>query len=184
MYKKAQHGRLGAALVFASLLVFTSCEHPGGSAGLPASEFEITGIPQKTARGKDSYKIFVQFSKGTSADAGYVAKGEALIEGKDSVVMELKDPEGKTWSGDGTFNIAIVLSPNTVATWEDIDVYGHMDVAFSSENRSLAWTEGLIYLNNIPFTSRLVKEIFDGGDSGKPGIICVPESGIDYPGKP
>jgi hypothetical protein len=182
MYRKKQHGRLGAALVLSGLLAFTTCEHYGDSASNPAGQVVISGIT-KTKKGKDPYKIFVQFSEGISAESGYVAKGDALINGKASVTIELKDPSGRPWIGAGTYNIAIVLSPRAVTVWEDIDVYGGMDKTFSSSNRSFVWAgKGFLYLNGL--MSSRVKEIFDGGDTGKPGIICVPESGIDYPGKP
>jgi hypothetical protein len=184
MHRKTQHSGLGTALVFAGLLVFTACKQPGGNVGDPTSQVEITGIPPQTSKGADSFKIFVQFSKGTSADAGYVAKGDALIEGADSVIMELKNPDGESWSGSGTFNVAIVLSPATVTNWEDIDVRAGQNVVLSSETKRFVWTdEQLINLSgsSLSVMTDRVKQIFNGGSTGKPGIICVPESGIEYP---
>jgi hypothetical protein len=68
-----------------------------------------------------------------------------------------------------------------VDTWRDIDVYAGPRT-FSSENQSFEAVKGW-HLGN-GFMDAQVQQIYDGGNSGKPGIICVPESGIDYPGKP
>jgi hypothetical protein len=178
MYRKIRHNGPGAALVLAGLLVFAACEQPESD---PTGQIEITGIPSIVDNGKGSYKVFVQLSKGTNAEDGYVAKGDALIDGQNSVIMALKDDKNKPWSGAGTFYIAVVLSPEAVDTWEDIDVYANQ-IVFSSTNQSFVWKKNLMYLNT--YSPDRVKQIYDGGDSGKPGIICAPESGINYPGKP
>jgi hypothetical protein len=176
------------AFVIAGLAVFTACKLPSDSSGDPAGQISITGIPA-TVKGKTPYKVFVQLSKGISATSGYVAKGDALINGKNSVAVVLRDGEGKPWIGSGNINMAIVLSPAKVETWKDIDVYAGQ-TTFSSEVQGFAWAaKGMLHLGveSSPgkfFMEAQVKQIFNGGNSGKPGIICVPESGIEYPPKP
>jgi hypothetical protein len=188
MYRKIWHSGFGAAFVLVGLMVFTACKLPSNSPGDPTGQIRITGIPA-TAKGKASYKVFVQLSTGVSATFGYVAKGDALINEKDSVVMALYDGDGKPWSGSGIINMAIVLSPAKVDTWKDIDVYAGQ-TTFSSEVQSFAWAaKDMLHLGVELSPGKFlmeeqVKQIFDGGDSDKPGIICVPESGIEYPQKP
>jgi hypothetical protein len=178
MERKTQRSGFGV-LVLAGLLIFAACKQPGDDTRSPTGQIEITGIDLKV-KGKDSYKIFVQFSEGTNANAGYVAKGDAEINGKTSVTIDLYGSDDKPWNGTGTFSMAMTLSPATVTSENDIDVWGNMDVPLSAENKSFKWAKGF-HVNDWDISR--VKQIYDGGDSGKPGIICVEKSGIIYPGK-
>jgi hypothetical protein len=188
MYRKTALNRCGAALALAGMLVFAACEQPDGAEEKLAGQIRITGIPA-TVKGKTSYKVFVQLSTGMTISSGYVAKGDALINGKDSVSVVLKDNSGKPWLGSGKINMAMVISPAKVDTWKDIDVYAG-PTSFSSENQSFAWAaKGSLHLGaelspGKFFMEAQVKQLFDGGSPGKSGIICVPDSGIEYPQKP
>jgi hypothetical protein len=188
MDRKIVRSVFGAALVLAALWAFAACKQPDSAEENLAGQIRITGIPA-TVKGKASYKVFVQLSKGISISAGYVAKGDALINGKDSVAMVLYDSKGAPWLGSGRINMAIVISPAKVDTWKDIDVYGG-PTTFASENQSFAWgAKGLLHLGveSSPgkfFMEAQVKQLFDGGSSSAPGIICVSDSGIEYPQKP
>ncbi|GHV47088.1 hypothetical protein AGMMS49546_36290 [Spirochaetia bacterium] len=161
-------------LALLSLLVLAACELPSNDEGAKNTEaIRITGIP---VNGDSTYKIFVQLSEGQDASAGYIAKGDALINGKTSVLIPLFDKNGDPWSGTGWQNMAMVISPRVVTRWQDIDAYGYQK-NFSSQIQTFEWAKEFLHLNtDMP---NQVQEIFSGG-SGKPGIICVKESGIDY----
>jgi hypothetical protein len=167
---------LGAAIALLSLAVLGGCPQTGDGTKENTEQFQVTNIPA-TVGGKDAYKIFVRVSTGTTGDAGWVAKGEQVIGGKDSVTMDLKGKDGNAWTDQGRFGIAVVISPSAVTKWEDIDVYGN-NVNFSSKVHTFKWGSG-VHLNESMKTQ--VQQLFDGrGLSGEPGIICNPESGIDY----
>ncbi|GHT77138.1 hypothetical protein FACS1894130_00520 [Spirochaetia bacterium] len=154
--------RLCAAMVFLNMVVFVA---PGATDGNAHGSVEntvqaqITNIPGEVKNGGQTYKIFIMLSTGTSAKAGYVAKGEALINGENSVIVDLTKPDGQSWSGTGRFNIAIVISPKEVSTSKDIDVHGG-EKHFSSKIQHIAWTPGLVNLHDI--VPAQVEELFDG----------------------
>jgi hypothetical protein len=171
---------LGAAMVLLSLAVLGGCSQPDDGTKENTEQIQVTNIPPKVGN-KDSYKVFVQVSAGATAEAGWVAKGDAVINGKNAVTMDLKDAKGKPWAEQGSFNIAVVISPKAVTTWEDIDVYGGSNLNFSSKIYTFTWGSGF-HLNDIMPTQ--VEQLFNGKGLTAPdqkGIICVPESGIDYP---
>jgi hypothetical protein len=171
---------LGAVVVLLSLVVLGGCPQTDDGTKENTEQIEVTNIPAKVGS-KDSYKIFVQVSTGTSAAAGWTAKGEAVINGKDSVIMDLKGVDNKAWADQGSFNIAVVLSPSQVDKWEDIDVYGGSSINFSSKIYTFKWGSG-VYLNKLMPSQ--VEQLFNGKgltDPDQKGIICIPESGIKYP---
>ncbi|GHT57182.1 hypothetical protein FACS1894109_08520 [Spirochaetia bacterium] len=152
---------LGAVLVFLNLAVFTVFGEPID--GINDSEgkneqVQINNIPGDIKTGVPAYKIYIQLSTGMTAKAGYAAKGEALINGKTSVIIDLKKPDGQPWSDMGNFNFAITISPKEVSTAKDILVHGG-EKHFSSQNPQIAWT-GLINLHEI--VPAQVEEIFEG----------------------
>jgi hypothetical protein len=165
---------LGAALV---LVVFAACEGPGDNtkknAGEDTEQIQITGIPQ-TVGNNASYKIFVTLAKSQNAEDGYLAKGVALIEGKTSVAVDLEDPDGMPWSGTGSKYLAVVISPKTVATWEDIDMWGGT-IVLSSKIQSLPKDKWGFQLSGstYDFMQTRVKQIFngEGTDPFQPGMI-------------
>jgi hypothetical protein len=176
-------GRPGAALFLAILAVFASCEQPAGKTGGNTECIRITGIPDEVGeRGRKTYKIFALLSEGMDASAGYVAKGETLYNGRNSALIDLFDPDGQPWTGKGSFNLAIVLSPASVESTKDIDVYANRK-GFSSQVQSFMLGTGS-FMDLNTFMPTRVQQIYDGADSGSPGVICDPGSGIDYPGKP
>ncbi|GHV54556.1 hypothetical protein AGMMS49579_15370 [Spirochaetia bacterium] len=142
-------------VIFLNMAVFTA----PGAADEDAEQVQITNIPREVKSGAQAYKIFIMLSTGASAKAGYVAKGEALINGATSAVINLKKPDGRPWIGTGLFNIAIVISPKEVSTSKDIDVHGGEKI-FSSKIQHIAWAPGLINLHDI--APAQVGEIFDG----------------------
>jgi hypothetical protein len=165
---------LGAALVLFGLAVFGGCPQDTGTKE-NTEQVQVTNIPA-TIRGKNSYKIFVRVSTGQTAADGWVARGEAVIAGKNSVPMDLKDKNGNPWAEQGSFNLAVVISPQTVYSWEDIDVYGN-PASFSSKIHPFSWGSG-VHLNTVMPTQ--VKQLFNGEGIDDPGIICVEGSGIDF----
>ncbi|WP_010260403.1 hypothetical protein [Treponema primitia] len=188
---------LGVAITLLSLLFFTACSTDGGdcdcdyngdyngddtdddtSFTVTIGQVEITNIPQ-TVGDNDSFKVFIQLSTGTTAAAGYVAKG--AIEIGDETPSGFFDPNDQPWSGTGKYNVAIVISPRAVTKWQDIAVYGAQNKTFSSGKMSFNLSS-LIKLNVLMPSQ--VKQLFNGEgvtDPTQKGIICVPESGIDYP---
>ncbi|MDR2739593.1 MAG: hypothetical protein LBB68_07155 [Treponema sp.] len=177
---------LGAAIILLSLAVLGGCPLSDEDTGIMVKigKVEITNIP-KTVGGKESYKVFVRVSTGDNASAGWVAKG--AIEIGDTTSSDFVDRENKPWTVTGTYNVAIVVSPKEVTTWQDIVAYGGLSKDFSSENPSFNLAH---FVNlNVSMPTQ-VSQLFNGKDiKGNPlpnetGIICVPESGIDYPGKP
>ncbi|GHT71669.1 hypothetical protein FACS1894110_25100 [Spirochaetia bacterium] len=140
--------------VFLNMAVFTA---PGVADD--AGQVQITNIPREVKNGAQAYKIFIMLSTGTSAKAGYVAKGDALVNGEPLVTVDLKKPDGKPWVGTGMFNIAIVISPKEVSTSDDIEVHGGEKI-FSSKIQHIAWAPGLINLHDL--VPAQVGEIFDG----------------------
>ncbi|MDR0567697.1 MAG: hypothetical protein LBG87_00625 [Spirochaetaceae bacterium] len=114
-------GTRGALLL---LCLLAGCNHPDAPDG-KTSGITVTNVPAVIGRGSDkdaaSYKIYVQISSGTDQSAGYAAKGEAAINGKSAVtITELKAQNGNLWSGSGSYNLAITVSPQSVSAKEDI----------------------------------------------------------------
>jgi hypothetical protein len=149
-------------LVFLNLAVFTAFGEPvdgvNGS-GEKIEQVQINNIPGEVKTGIPAYKIYIQLSTGMTAKAGYVAKGEARINGKTSVIIDLKKPDGQPWSDTGNFNFAITISPKEVGTAKDILVHGG-EKHFSSKTLQIAWAPGLINLHEI--VPAQVEEIFEG----------------------
>ncbi|GHV90026.1 hypothetical protein AGMMS50268_05290 [Spirochaetia bacterium] len=163
---------LGVVMAFLSLAVFTACKEDD-SITIPTSQIQITGIPA-TVLSRPSYKIYVQLSAGMDASAGYVAKGEARINGATSVTMDLKNSAGQLCSVTGPINMAVVISPETVHAWNSsspqIEVYANQKI-LSANPQSFVWGSagGFVHLNEIMLEQ--VHQIFDGATSGKPGIV-------------
>jgi hypothetical protein len=186
MGRKVSGMGLGAALVLLSVVVFGGCPQSGDGGGDTGIEVTIgnvtvTNIPEMVGTSA-SYKVFIQISTGSDASAGYVAKGGVTIDAKTS--GGFFKPDGTAWTADTTaYNVAVVISPLVVTTWEDIVMYGAQNKPFSSA-QTFNLNSGFILLNTMAPNS--VKAVFDGEGTNpkQPGIICVPESGIDYPGKP
>lgn len=132
--------------------------------GTPAhpntSKIEISNIPP-TIGDKASYKIYVQLSSGMTASAGYIAKGEAKIEGRLSLVIEtLYDPEGNVWSGKGSNNIAITICPQNVSSYNDIQVHATMPT-LAKETEGFDW-EKMIDLWKMPGMSSNIEALYEG----------------------
>jgi hypothetical protein len=162
MRRKISLAGFGVAMAVLNLMVFAA---PGAAddgidgAMENAEQVQISNIPAEVTSGVPAYKIYIQLSTGVTAKAGYVAKGEALIKGKTSLIIDLKRPDGKPWSDTGNFNFAIVISPKEVRTSKDILVHGG-EKHFASKIQHIAWAPGLINLHEI--VPAQVEEIFEG----------------------
>jgi hypothetical protein len=162
MRKKTALTGFGATIVLLTLVVFAAFGEPNdGTAGAVTNteQIQITHIPDEVKPGVPAYKIYIQLSTGVNAKAGYVAKGEALINGETSVIIDLHKPDGEPWSDTGNFNFAIVISPKAVGTSKDILVHGG-EKKFELKTQHIAWAPGLINLHDI--VPAQVEEIFDG----------------------
>ncbi|GHV32625.1 hypothetical protein AGMMS4952_23330 [Spirochaetia bacterium] len=167
MWRKMPRAGLGAVMVFLNLAGFAAIGAADDGAAENAEQVQISNIPAEVTSGVTAYKIYIQLSTGVTAKAGYVAKGEALIKGETSVIIDLKKPDGQPWNDTGFFNFAIVISPETAGTSKDILVHGG-EKYFSSKIQHIAWAPGLINLHDI--LPAQVDEIFDG--------IIMPDTGI------
>jgi hypothetical protein len=165
---------LGTVVVFVNLAVFVlrgAADDGINGAVENTEQVQISNIPAEFKNGVPAYKIFIQLSTGVTAKAGYVAKGEALLNGETSVIIDLKKPDGRPWSETGNFNFAIVISPREVRTSKDILVHGG-EKRFSAKTPHIAWAPGLINLHDI--VPAQVEEIFDGIIKPDTDIIKLP----------
>jgi hypothetical protein len=162
---------VGILIILTSFLVFTACDQP--ESGEPTETIEVTGIPPTITNSQASFKIFTQISKGMDTSEGYVAKGEKLINGATTVRMDLYDPDGQPWKGEGPFNVAVVISPAVVTNADDVIVHVAQP-SFSSQVHSLSWN-GMMELKNNPIIARVsgdpdqqIQDVFEG-------IVCASE---------
>ncbi|MDR2133900.1 MAG: hypothetical protein LBP27_02240 [Treponema sp.] len=173
MKKKFSVTCFGSLILVPALLVL-ACEQPIPEVEGLTEQIEVRDIPEKID-GRTPYKIFVQISKGTDIEAGYVAKGEVLIDGRDRVVMDVFDPYGQSWAGEGPYNIAVVISPQTVAARADIAVHAAMP-KLSSRIQSLTWTRGMMDLGELGMKKQL-QDLFEG-------IVCaLKERDVTHPAR-
>ena len=144
---------------------------PSPDTTLPTERIKITNIPAKiyrteaaltTPAQKDTFKVYVQFSKGMTAADGSVAMGEIEVDPEKestdgtytlsedgstyTVTIDLFIPDtdipykSTSWS-----NIAVVISPEEVNDIFDIDakaaskLLGGMQTSSSSSTVTLAW---------------------------------------------
>jgi hypothetical protein len=110
----------------------------------------VKNIPSMV-NGKPTYKVYVQLSTGMSAAAGYVAKGEALIEGAPTenntytvTITELKDPDGNLWKGSNNKSANVVIRPQEVSGIADMEARGNL--VSSSKILTLDCEKGLYLL--------------------------------------
>jgi hypothetical protein len=113
----------------------------------------VTNIPA-TVGGKPTYKVYVQLSEGTSAAAGHVAEGTALISEAQPTgntytitINALKDPNGNPWKGSNNKSANVVIRPQNVTSIEDIEAKGNM--VSSSKTLTLNWDSGLISIKGV-----------------------------------
>jgi hypothetical protein len=116
------------------LLILANCS------GMPAREdnystdsITIHNIPL-TVNGQAAYKAYVYVSDSMSQYVPHKAQGTALLNGADSISVQLyeppevyrgKDPDdhGAAWSGTGGY-FSVIISPRTVSGAESILVRG------------------------------------------------------------
>jgi hypothetical protein len=159
------------ALVILPGFLFFACEQPVPEAWGDTEVIRINGIPEGV-NGKKPYKIYTQISAGTGIEAGYVAKGEALTGGRNTAVTGLFDPDGKPWAGEGSYNIAVVISPQTVTTVNDIAVHAAMP-RLSSQVQSFTWGD-MLNLEEMGMKKQ-IQDVFEG-------IVCaLEETDVSHP---
>ncbi|MDR2501236.1 MAG: hypothetical protein LBD37_09210 [Treponema sp.] len=173
MQKRCITLRLGIPLL---ALALAGCpesptDNPAEIEGENTETITITNIPGTTARtgntGAASFKIYVQLSSGADQSAGYVAKGEAKIGDQNSVNMDLKGPDGKTWTGKGTFNMAVTISPAAANSHEDILVRASQDTVFNTRAPSFAWNGNILLdlwflKDNVQGMEQNIKDLYSG----------------------
>jgi hypothetical protein len=142
--RKTITNSLVLAVSLLCLLILGACP-PEASPAEDTEEVKVTGIPP-TVNGKPTYKVYVQLSETTSptADAGYVAKGEALISGAQKIgdtytvtITQLKGQDGKPWKGSTYRSANVVIRPKKVESKNDIEAKGNL--ASSSKTVTLVW---------------------------------------------
>ncbi|GHV87907.1 hypothetical protein AGMMS50267_02670 [Spirochaetia bacterium] len=186
MCRKMSLVGLGAAIAL-SLVVFAACkeadEDPVGPSGITdiavtIGKVTIINIPE-TVGGGASYKVFVQLASGQNAEDGAVALGSKEIGAAGE--QGFKDNSGSPWTEAGRYYVAVVVSPATVTSSNDIAVYAPMmQQDFSSPLLTFDLTT-FLKLNDI--MPGKVPQIFNGEGlpADQTGVICVPDSGINYP---
>jgi hypothetical protein len=138
------------------LLVLGACPpEAGGDPEVPGEDIGqviIKNIPTKVNEGgKDSFKIYVQFSTSTSQNDPHTAISSGKIadlkQSNGDVVLNLFKEEAMTtpWEGRGLYYIAITISPQTVSSSADIQVKvaDTKKIAFSSEANTLDWNSSI-----------------------------------------
>jgi hypothetical protein len=159
------------AVSFLCLLALGACA-PGAdekSPGEKTREVIITNIPtEMKAGGPVPYKIYVQLSESMSKDDPHTAITSGKIEecrNQDgNVTLRLFEDEAMTipWEGgSGSYYIAVTISPQSVSSWQDIQVKvpGINRRPFSSETNVIDWASS-INLNSL-------------GSLGKPRIEAI-----------
>jgi hypothetical protein len=150
--RKTTTNPLALAVPILCLFVLAAC--PPDAAPVEDTESVIiTGIPLEV-NGKDTYKVYVQLSEGTSAAAGHVAEGAALISEAQAngntytvTITELKDPDGNPWKGSNNKSANVVIRPKKVDSIADIEAKGNM--MSSSKTLTLNWDNGLISIKDF-----------------------------------
>ncbi|MDR1587211.1 MAG: hypothetical protein LBS57_07140 [Treponema sp.] len=162
-------------MILTSLLVFAACEQPIPEVEEVTRQIQVSGIPEKVNANTGTaapFKIFTQISEGTGIEAGYVAKGEVLIDGRKTVVMDLFDPWGQSWAEEGSYNIAVVISPAVVTSAADIAVHAAMP-KLSSRVEGFVWGD-MLDLRVLSMT-RQIQDVYEG-------IVCaLEETDISHP---
>lgn len=119
-----------AFLSFCAVFIMAACS-PDDDTKIPTTTIIISGVPQTMIRtiadssganydrSAPTYKAYVQLSAGTTASAGAVASGEALV--KNSTVTIKLNKAVVAWS-----NMAFVICPEKVDDIFDIDAKASM----------------------------------------------------------
>jgi hypothetical protein len=159
------------------LFILAACPPDAGS-DTESSNTEtvtITNIPDKVGENnKKPFKVYIQFSTGMDASAGYIAKGEAKLssEGATEVtITNLKDASGNTWTDSGKFNVCVLIVPEYVDTIDDIDAKPQRSIQ-SSQNLALNW-DNLLSESMINFSDPYsLAKLYNGiiVDSNDPDI--------------
>jgi hypothetical protein len=162
------------------LLVLGACPPDAGggteSSGEETKQVTITNIPATVGNGnKKPFKVYIQFSTGMDASAGYVAKGEAKLSSEEATevtITNLKNASGNTWADSGKFNVCVLIAPESVDSIDDIDAKPKLSVQFS-QNLALNWKNDLLSEGMINFRDKYsLAKLYNGiiVDSNDPDI--------------
>ena len=206
-----QNKILSGFSILCAALVLGACS-PSPSTVLPTERIMITGVPATITRTEavlatppslPTFKVYVQLSSGMTADAGSVAMGSVEVTPEDisadgktcTVTIDLFKPDPNTsylmdpdtpYQGNNWSNIAVVISPATVADIYDIDAKaaskalgGGIQQSSSSTTVTLHWKNLMPKSAMMNFSPTHVESYLRlYGEKGYPDGVIATDDGI------